>query len=257
MRIILVGPGNVATHLAAAIADSPHRLIQVLSRSRERARLLAGPYNAEAIEQVDELDATADIIILAVKDEVLESDFLEKFPDTGSIICHTSGTVSMDVLSNFKNHGIFYPLQTFSKKKPLDFSKVPLCLEASSEDVLKKLHLLAGDLSGKVYELDSAQRKSLHIAAVFACNFSNLMYDIAQKLVEHSELDFDILRPLIAETADKVQEHLPAEVQTGPAARNDRKTINRHLQALKEFPDYQEIYRILSDEILQQNHKNT
>ncbi len=256
MRIIVVGTGNVATHLAKAIADSPHRLIQILSRNRERARQLAGPLNAEAVEQVDELDTTTDIIILAVKDEVLESDFIRMLPDTGSIICHTSGTVSMDVLSRFKNHGIFYPLQTFSKKKPLDFSGIPLCLEASSEDVLKKLHLLASGLSQKVYELDSAQRKSLHIAAVFACNFSNLMYDIAQKLTEHSKIDFDILRPLIAETADKVQAHLPMEVQTGPAARKDKKTIEQHLQALKEHPDYQEIYRLLSEEILKQTHKS-
>jgi predicted short-subunit dehydrogenase-like oxidoreductase (DUF2520 family) len=156
----------------------------------------------------------------------------------------------MEVLKQYPRHGIFYPLQTFSKQKKVDFEEIPICLEANKYEVLQQLERLAGSLSRKVYFLDSKQRKAIHLAAVFACNFTNLMYRIAEDLVTESDLNFDILRPLIKETAAKVQEHSPREVQTGPAARNDRKIIEEHLKALENHPEYKEIYQLLTTEIV-------
>jgi len=249
LNIAIVGTGNLATHLAKALAQTEHHLLQVLSREKERAVELAKPLSAEGINSISKLRPELDIVILALTDSALNSKYIAQFPKD-LIICHTSGSVSMRVLKSHKNHGIFYPLQTFSKQKKLDFSTVPICLEANSNDVFTKLELLAKDLSDKVYKVNSEQRKALHLAAVFACNFTNLMYDISENLCQDSGLDFDILRPLIQETAEKIQFHKPSDVQTGPAARNDKKIIEAHLQLLDQHPDFQNIYKILTQEII-------
>jgi predicted short-subunit dehydrogenase-like oxidoreductase (DUF2520 family) len=254
LRIGIVGSGNVATHLAKAISLSKHHLIQVLSRNIDHAKRLTNNTNAEAIDKPKLLKSELDILILALKDEALHSNLISQFP-RDTIICHTSGSVSMQPFIGFPEHGIFYPLQTFSKQKEVDFNEIPICLEANSEAVLQKIHSLASSISKHVYEINSQQRKALHLAAVFACNFTNLMYNISEKLSRESGLDFEILRPLIKETAAKVQEHLPAEVQTGPAVRNDNLILNKHLKLLENHKDYQDIYRILTNEIKTTNEK--
>jgi len=254
LRIGIVGTGNVATHLAKALIQSEHHLVQVLSRNIDRAKVLTENTEAQAIDKAEMLHHEIDILILALKDEVLLSDYISQF-NKELIICHTSGSVSMDCFADFPMHGIFYPLQTFSKQKEVNFSEIPICLEANQNEVLYKLHTLASSLSKHIYEINSQQRKSLHLAAVFACNFTNLMYDISEKLCREAEMDFEILRPLIEETAAKVQNHLPAEVQTGPAIRKDEKIIQEHLALLAKHKDYQEIYRILTNEIKTSNEK--
>jgi predicted short-subunit dehydrogenase-like oxidoreductase (DUF2520 family) len=253
LRVGIVGSGNVATHLATAIAESEHELVHIISRDRKRAESLAQNTGAVAITIYEQF-APLDIIILAIKDEALGEEFINHLPSS-VLICHTSGSVAMDVLSNQSSYGIFYPLQTFSKQKEVDFNSIPICLEANNSKNLQTLHQLAQSISNKVYEVDSAQRKALHIAAVFACNFTNLMYDISEKLCKESGMDFEILRPLIQETAAKVQDHIPSEVQTGPAARNDQKIIEKHQAMLTEHPDYQNIYKILTNEIIQNNEE--
>ncbi len=254
LRIGIVGSGNVATHLAKAISLSKHQLTQVLSRNLERAKILTNNTASEAIDKPSMLNPKLDILIFALKDDVLHSDFISQFPKD-LILCHTSGSVSMEAFINFPNHGIFYPLQTFSKQKEVDFKEIPICLEANNQAVLHKLHSLASSLSNHVYEINSQQRKALHLAAVFACNFTNLMYDISEKLSQESGLDFEILRPLIKETAAKVQDHLPTEVQTGPAARNDNKIIEEHLKLLSNHRNYKEIYQILTNVIKTNNEE--
>ncbi len=253
LRIGILGSGNVATHLAMAIAESEHDLVYIIARDKKRAESLAQKSNAIAIN-IDELSEPLDIIILAIKDISLGEMLIRKLPSS-SLICHTSGSVAMDVLNSHSNYGIFYPLQTFSKQKEVDFHSIPICLEANNGRNLQILHQLAQSISSKVYDIDSKQRKHLHLAAVFACNFTNLMYDISEKLCQESGMDFDILRPLIQETAAKVQDHIPSEVQTGPAARNDHKIIEKHLALLQKHPDYQNIYKILTNEIIQNNEE--
>jgi predicted short-subunit dehydrogenase-like oxidoreductase (DUF2520 family) len=248
LNIAIIGTGNVATHLAYAIKDSSHKLQWIVTRNKLQAQAFARKTQTSLTNHIDEVKAV-DIVIIAIKDEALQSDYISQLPEN-AIICHTSGSVPMNVLKNYSKHGIFYPLQTFSKQKKLDFSTVPICLEANSDEVFTKLELLAKDLSDKVYKVNSEQRKALHLAAVFACNFTNLMYDISENLCQESGLDFDILRPLIHETAEKVQFHKPSEVQTGPAARNDKKIIDAHLQLLDQHPDFQNIYKILTQEII-------
>ena len=254
LNIAIVGTGNLATHLAKALAQTEHHLLQVLSREKERAAQLAKPLSAEGIDRISALSPELDMVILALTDSALKSKYIAQFPKN-LIICHTSGSVSMRVLKSHKNHGIFYPLQTFSKQKALDFSRIPICLEASDNTVLTKLKLVAESLSSTIYEINSKQRKALHLAAVFACNFTNLMYDISHDLLSDAHLEFEILRPLILETAQKVQNHYPFEVQTGPAVRNDHKVIGAHKKRLDNNPDLQEIYMMLTHEINKDNEE--
>jgi len=148
---------------------------------------------------------------------------------------------------------VLYPLQTFSKTRELNFAAVPLCLEAATESIYADLEQLATTVSGNIYNVNSQGRKILHLAAVFACNFPNYLYEVARQLLAHEQLDFNLLRPLISETAQKVQEQLPVAVQTGPAVRNDRITMDAHLQMLVNQPQLQEVYRLLSQGIIKNN----
>jgi predicted short-subunit dehydrogenase-like oxidoreductase (DUF2520 family) len=145
---------------------------------------------------------------------------------------------------------VFYPLQTFSRNKEVNFREVPLCIEGANASLTKQIKELAQTVTNNVYDVDSTQRRILHLAAVFACNFPNYLYNIAQRLLAEHQLDFEMLKPLITETADKVQQQLPADVQTGPAVRNDTSTMNKHLEMLHNQPILQQIYELLSQGII-------
>ena len=188
------------------------------------------------------------MILISVKDDAIEEVALQLTNYRG-LIAHTSGAVAINALANHENYGVFYPLQTFSKNTALDFSTVPLCLEANGTANLNQLKQLANLISKKVYEVDSAQRKTLHLAAVFACNFPNYLYGIAQQLLAQHQLDFDIIKPLISETANKIQNALPMDVQTGPAVRNDEQTLKKHEGMLTKHPEWLNIYKLLSQQI--------
>jgi len=153
-------------------------------------------------------------------------------------------------------YGVLYPLQTFSKNKAVDFSQIPICVEAINAEVEKELLKIAHLLTEKTYILNSEKRKKLHLAAVFACNFSNYMYDIAYDIVMSAGIDFEILKPLIAETADKIKTMTPKEAQTGPAVRYDENTINKHLTLLNRKKYLKEIYKVLSKGIHKRHGKN-
>jgi len=250
MRITLIGSGNVATHLAAAFKNAGHQIIQVYSPNYQNSALLAYHVSAEAIDDLDKLNTDTDIFVIAVKDDAI-ADISKKLSIHQKLIVHTSGATDLQVLlQDNSSAGVFYPLQTFSKIKEVDFSQVPLCIEGSSEAVTGKLEQLATTISKNVYRVDSAQRKILHLAAVFACNFPNHLYAIAQSLLAQHQLDFNLLRPLIMETAQKVQESFPANVQTGPAIRRDEQTMNNHLELLNDQQPLQELYKILSQGII-------
>ncbi len=250
MNIILLGSGRVATQLGQALHKAGASFLQVYSPNQAHAAKLGTKLNCESISDSSKLRLDADLYILSVTDDALPA-LAQQLSLKDRLVVHTSGSTSMSVLEQASNKiGVFYPLQTFSHEKEVDFSVVPLIIECNNLESLNLLKGLAAKLSSKVLELDSPQRLILHVAAVFACNFSNHMYAIAQELLASRQLDFDLIRPLIAETAAKVHFNLPIEVQTGPAIRKDKLTIQKHLDSLKDQPQLQEIYRLLSQSIV-------
>ncbi|WP_316783196.1 Rossmann-like and DUF2520 domain-containing protein [Pedobacter frigiditerrae] len=249
MKVVVIGAGNVATHLATAISAANVQVTQVWSYHNENAETLAAELNAKAIVNLSEIDLDADICLIAIKDDAIAeiANQLKKFK---GLIAHTSGAVNLNVFEgDFENYGVFYPLQTFSKSKEVDFKVIPLCLEANNKNSLNKLKELADKLSKNIVEINSEKRKILHLAAVFACNFTNHLYALAEEILKANQLEFDILRPLIAETAVKVQNAFPLDVQTGPAIRNDELTLIKHQELLLQQPQLLDIYKTLSDSI--------
>jgi len=254
MRITIIGSGNVATHLAAAFKNAGHSLVQIYSRDMQHAALLAYHVKAEAIDNLAQINPEADLFVIAVKDDAIETvaSALSKYQ---KLIVHTSGATDLQALLNYTQQaGVFYPLQTFTKTKEVNFNTVPLCIEGADEKITSQLNELAYTITQNVYHINSAERKTLHLAAVFACNFPNYLYYLSQQLLAGKQLPFDLLRPLILETAEKVQEHLPADVQTGPAIRNDEKTMSAHLQQLAKNPELQALYKMLSQGIIKMDN---
>jgi predicted short-subunit dehydrogenase-like oxidoreductase (DUF2520 family) len=250
MRVTLIGSGNVATHLAAALKNAGHNIIQVYSRTMQNAALLAYHVKAEAIDDLKAINTNTDLFIISIKDDAI-GPIAEQLAVHQKLMVHTSGATDLYSLLAFSdNVGVFYPLQTFSKTKEVDFRNVPLCIEAKDEGIVKTLEQLAQTISNKVYHIDSEKRKALHLAAVFACNFPNYLYIIAQQIIAKQGLNFELLRPLIQETAEKVQSADPANVQTGPAIRNDEITMAMHQQQLEGQPELQQLYILLSQGII-------
>ena len=250
MRITIIGSGNVATHLAAAFKNAGHRLVQVYSPNMQNAALLAYHVGAEAMDNLKDIDAETDIFIVAVKDDAIASIIPQLCP-FDKLVVHTSGAVDLQTLrAHTASAGVFYPLQTFSKTKELNFWDVPMCIEGADEAITKQLEELARTISNNVYRVNSAQRKILHLSAVFACNFTNHLYAVSEGLLKEHDMAFDMLRPLILETADKIKAHSPATVQTGPAVRKDEQTMQVHLAMLEGKTDLQQIYLSLSQDII-------
>ncbi|WP_461451957.1 Rossmann-like and DUF2520 domain-containing protein [Mucilaginibacter sp.] len=253
MRITLIGSGNVATHLGAAFKNAGHRIVQVYSRNEQNAALLAYHIGADAIDDLNNINPETDIFIVSVSDDIIPH-IAQELTKHNKLIVHTSGASDLFNILAFTDHaGVFYPLQTFSKTKELDFFTVPLCIEGGDESITKILKELAQTISNNVYEIDSTQRKTLHLAAVFACNFPNYLYRVAQEILADQRIDFNLIRPLILETAEKVQTNLPANVQTGPAVRNDQKTMEAHLALLDYEPEWATLYKLLSQGIIKKD----
>ena len=249
MKIVLIGAGNVATHLAQALKSRGEEILQIYSQDLNHAKFLADGIPCEPVNDWKLLKTNADLYIIAVKDDAIES-IADQLKTVNGLVVHTSGTTDIQVLSSKVKHpGVLYPLQTFSKSKAISFEDIPLCIEAANEADLSILQSLASKLSQKVYHLGGDQRKVLHLSAVFACNFTNHLYALAHQLLQVNHLDFEIIRPLIKETADKVMMNLPENVQTGPAVRVDETTLNKHLSKLNHMPELQHIYQTLSDSI--------
>jgi predicted short-subunit dehydrogenase-like oxidoreductase (DUF2520 family) len=256
MRITIIGSGNVATHLAAAFKNAGHRIVQVYSRDAHNAALLAYHVKADPITDLNDINAETDIFVISVKDDAIPA-VAEQLAVHQKLTVHTSGATELTVLSAITpKAGVFYPLQTFSKTVELDFLTVPVCIEGADEEITAELQTLAQSVSNHVYRVNSGQRKILHLAAVFASNFPNYLYDAARQLLEKYQLEFDLLRPLILETALKVQNYLPANVQTGPAVRNDEQTMNAHLALLAGELQLKTVYALLSQQIIKNSGGN-
>jgi predicted short-subunit dehydrogenase-like oxidoreductase (DUF2520 family) len=251
LTAVIIGAGNVALHLGNALHRKGVKVSEVFNRTESSGKALSTALESEFVSDISQISSKADYYFICVKDDAIAS-VAQQMPETTGIVVHTSGSISADVLNRFQNFGVFYPLQTFSKNKAeVDFSAVPLFVESGNKEVLNKIRSLAERLTENVIEVEGEQRRVLHLSAVFACNFTNYMMSIAEELLEESKLDFSLLHPLIAETFKKAELSGPKQAQTGPAKRNDRSTLEMHLEMLKGKEDLKEIYRLLSAGILQ------
>lgn len=240
-RIVLFGTGNVATHLFEAFQNSDDfKIVQVYNHAPQSLQ----PFKDKVriTTNLDEI-LDADVYILSLKDDVL-AGMSKKIKDSDALVVHTSGAVPLKILKNFKRSGVFYPLQTFSKNKKVDFSTIPVCVEANTMEDKELLKKLASEISSQVFEISSDQRKSLHVAAVFVSNFVNFLYSEGEKICKDNKVPFKILHPLIMETALKATKISPFEAQTGPAKRKDQEVINAHLKLLNE--EQHQIYTLLT-----------
>lgn len=251
MKIALIGAGNVATCLGPRLKEAGHEITAVYSRTVESARALADRLGATYTTDLNAVPAS-DAAIVMLKDDALK-ELAPAIADSlkDSLLLHTAGSVSMDIwnTAGAMKYGVLYPMQTFSKTSVIDWSQVPLFIEGSSDQTLDSIRELALTVSPDVTVLSSEGRRKLHLAAVFTCNFSNHMYAIAQKLLADEGVPFRVMLPLVRETARKVETISPQDAQTGPAIRGDRKVIDEHLELLKAYPEYAELYRLISIDI--------
>ncbi len=253
MRISIIGAGNVATQLALAFTQARHQVVQIANRNQEHGQQLAGVVGASFTSDLSHL-ADADIYILAVKDDVIE-EVAAQLQLNGKLLAHTSGTKSRSLLQKASySYGIFYPLQTMTKTAKVDFKQVPILVEGVNEYAENELKRFAKTISQNVHSVDEEQRQWIHVAAVFANNFTNHLYGLSEALLQTHQLPFDILKPLIMQSVQNVMLQSPAQLQTGPAARNDAQVIDKHLQLLSDQPRLEKIYRILTDSIIATYH---
>ncbi len=247
--VVFIGAGNLAYHLAPELMNAGYNILQVYSRTNKSARDLAVKLSAEPINEIKKVNPHARVYILALSDEGMV-DFIKgyKFPD--ALFFHTSGGLSIDIFKNkVRNYGVMYPLQTFIKTRPVDFTVVPVCVEGCNEEVEDRIYHMASQFTGVVRRINSERRQILHLAAVFACNFTNHMYAIANAILQEANLEFDLMQPLVKETAGKVMYRKPGEVQTGPAIRNDKNILEKHLDLLSSNARYREIYKSITNSI--------
>lgn len=254
-RIVFIGAGNVASHLAPALADAGAGIVtQVWSRSIDSARPLADKVGSEAVTDLAGIDKTADIYIICMADGGV-ADVIDSLPVNNALWLHTSGSLDKEILAGRSpRFGVLYPLQTFSKGVPVNISEVPFFIEGSSPDVETEIEEIAQKLSVTVHPADSSLRRRMHIAAVFACNFTNHLWSIADSLLRQDGLTLEVLHPLLKETLRKaIDSRDPAACQTGPAARKDCEVINKHLSMLP--PALANIYSTLSESIINEQNK--
>lgn len=248
MRIVFIGAGRLAVNLSRALLEAGHDIIQVYSRTRESAESMAAMVGGSPVADIDGVSNDADVYIISVSDSAM--------PDLIPRVCkgreqkvfvHTAGSMPLDVFRGMALHyGVLYPMQTFSKERKVDFTEIPCFTEANDERAAATIAELASGISRHVTELSSADRKYLHLAAVFACNFANHCYAIAADILERHGVPFDVLLPLIDETARKVHSMSPADAQTGPAVRYDSNVIRNQSCMLRDNPIVKEIYERMS-----------
>ncbi|RMA64571.1 Rossmann-like and DUF2520 domain-containing protein [Ulvibacter antarcticus] len=252
-RIIFMGFGNVGFHLCSALHKIDHVSVNQIY-SRNSITLASELKSIPTTHKLSEIE-DADVYIIAIPDDAI-AHFSETLPFKNKLVVHTSGSVAMNALSEKNRRGVFYPLQTFSKNRNVSFKEIPFCLETENASDLAILKSLASTLSETVVEINSEERAKLHLAAVFVNNFVNHIYSISHDYLLDNNISFDLLKPLIAETAAKIQSLPPSEVQTGPAKRNDKNTIEKHLHLLEDGP-YSQLYKELTKAIVEKYKTET
>ncbi|WP_297908928.1 DUF2520 domain-containing protein [uncultured Parabacteroides sp.] len=248
MNVVFIGAGNLATRLSLEMRKAGMNISQVYSRTKEHAETLADKLGCGWTVFPEKIVDDADLYVFSLKDAVLQEVIARVKPNNGLWV-HTAGSMPISVFEGFTpKYGVIYPLQTFSKNREVDFKKIPFFLEANSLEDEKVLEKVARALSCDVRFLSSEKRKNLHLAAVFACNFTNHIYALAEKILAGQQIPREVLLPLIDETAAKVHMMPPAQAQTGPAIRYDENVINKHM-AMLEDPDMRDIYELISRSI--------
>lgn len=245
IKVVLLGAGNVATHLYKALHSTNNVMVkQWYNRSLKTLQMYKNEVNLT--DDISHL-TNADIYLLAVSDDAI-ADLSKKLPFENRLVVHTSGSVNIHDLDKKNRRGVFYPLQTFSKEAVMEFANVPVCIEVLEKSDYHILKEIAEGIGSPVQKINGDQRAALHLAAVFVNNFTNQLYRVAHEITEHESVDFNLLKPLIAETAKKIETLSPFMAQTGPAKRHDKKTIKRHLKQL-EKKDHKAIYELLTTSI--------
>ena len=255
VNFCFIGAGNLATHLSKALYDNGFNILQVYSRTEQSAKKIAEIFSSKYTTSVSEIDKTADIYIVALKDFAVDK-VLAQINFNNKLVVHCSGSLPLSALKRYsENFGVLYPLQTFSKERDVDFKEIPIFIESNSVINEELLLYVGSKISKSVSVLNSEKRIALHISAVFACNFVNHFYTIAADILKSKDIQFDVLKPLILETAKKVQEIAPKMAQTGPAVRFDENIINAHLHELNDFGHYRQLYMSVSKSIFEHYNK--
>ena len=254
-NIVIVGTGNVAWHICKILLECGFERVEVIGRNQSTLYEFELEFNVVTASISSDINTNADLYILALPDDVISVVSKNLNTDIQGLIVHTSGTGNMDLLSSFTNYGVMYPLQTMVKGEDLDFKKVPLLIETNNDDRFNELLTFTKTLSNEVDVATSVQRQKLHIAAVFTNNFTNHMVSIAREICEKEKISFSYLQPLLIETISKIQYEDAREIQTGPAIRNDKTTITKHLSFLEDQKDRQLLYQLITSSI-QEMHEN-
>ena len=255
LRIVLIGAGNVATHLGQELNRLGHVVIQVYSRTSKSAKILALELNCSYTTLKSEIVTDADLYLIALSDNAIES-FVSDFNFNNKLVVHTSGSISINVFKNISKCGVLYPLQTFTKERSLNFKEIPFFIEANTELGIKALKSLAQQLSDNVSYCDSEHRKYIHLAAVFVSNFTNHLISVADNIMDRNNISREIFGPLLKETISKADSISAVKSQTGPAHRNDVEIMNSHMDLLSFNPQFQKIYKELSNSIISEKEKN-
>ncbi|MDP4206963.1 MAG: DUF2520 domain-containing protein [Bacteroidota bacterium] len=249
LRIVILGAGNLATRLSIELKQHHFQIEQIYSRTAESASALADILDCPWTNDVNQVIKDADLYILSVSDSAFEN-LLHKLSIENGLLVHTSGSMPMQSLADFaKRIGVFYPLQSFSKQRDVDFSSIPICIEALNQEDENILFEIGHKISSSVQHIDSIQRRSLHLAAVFCSNFANHCYALAGEIASEQGVDFELLKPLIRETAAKIECLSPKEAQTGPAVRYDQNVMGCHESMLETHPLWRDLYSLISKSI--------
>jgi len=257
--ISFIGSGNLAWHLAPALDNAGFVVKEVYSRNHRHAEALTGRlYQAEVKASLDFSTSDSSVFIVAVNDDSISEIAREIILPEDAVLAHTSGSVPLSDLqfAATSNIGVFYPLQTFSKTKKIDLKSTPIFVESNNEETESILLSVAKAISDQTRVISSEERKALHIAAVFASNFTNHMLALSQRVMQENSLEFDWLKPLIVETINKTLQIGPESAQTGPARRGDVETLEKHMAFLQNDPDLSEVYQIISQHILNHYHED-
>lgn len=250
MKIGFIGSGNLATQMAPALKKKGHQIVFVYSRSITNAKKLAAVCKAKAYNKVNDIPSDADVYIVALQDDQIDS-IVNHLDFEPKCILHTSGSVSIDVFQKkIKNAGVLYPLQTFTKNQSPIWKKIPIFTEGRNTLSHRIANTLAKQLSDSVKNASSEKRRTIHLSAVFANNFVNHLYSLSAEILRNEKISFDILKPLILETTERIMKNDPATIQTGPARRNDIKTMKKHLQLLSKDSSKKKVYKVLSASII-------
>ena len=251
MNVVCIGAGRLAQHLMPELQNAGCMIKQVFNRSLDSAKSLAEKLSIEDYtSDISKIDTSADLYVLALSDDVVSevAQEIKQAHNISGIVVHCSGILGIDSLP-FDLRGGFYPLQTFSEDHQIDWKSTPIIITSEKEFVANALKDLAVKISDKIYEITDQQKTVLHLAAVFANNFTNHMLTIAEDICKENSIPFEILKPLIQTTFEKALTQGPANSQTGPAVRGDEMTIEKHIQLLRDYPQILEVYKVITNNI--------